>query len=64
MTNDISRRLCQHDTGKVKSTKNYKPFKLIHAEIAKDRKDARQLEKFFKSGYGREIVKQLVDNLS
>ncbi len=31
-------------------------------EICKNRTDARELEKYFKSGYGREILKEIIDS--
>jgi len=63
ITNNIERRLKQHNFGKVKKTKFYCPFNLIHVEITESRVDARKIEKFFKSGYGREIINQIIDNL-
>ena len=36
-----------------------KPLKLFHVELCKTRKEARKLEKYFKSGYGREIIELL-----
>ena len=59
LTNSIERRLKQHFTGKVLFTKNKLPLKLIHVEICSNRNRARIMEKFFKSGYGREIIKEI-----
>jgi len=56
---DIDSRLRDHEAGRVQFTKNKLPLVLIHVEIADTLQEARRLEKFFKSGYGREIVKEI-----
>ena len=62
LTDDIDRRIDQHFRGKSKSTKAMLPLHLVHVEICKDRIEARDLEKFFKSGFGREIIREIVNN--
>ena len=57
ITNDLRRRLKEHNSGKHKSTKGYKPWKLVYSEEVKDRMEAREREKYFKSGSGREFLK-------
>ncbi len=59
LTNNIERRLKQHLTGKTYITKRLLPIKLIHVEICKSLREARSLEKFLKSGFGREIIKEI-----
>jgi len=59
MTNNLEKRLKQHILGQTQTTKKMTKFKLIHVEICKDRKDARKMEKFFKSGFGREVLREL-----
>lgn len=44
ITQDLHKRIKQHNKGYSKSTKWYRPLKLIFATIAKDRKTARRLE--------------------
>ena len=56
MTNNVERRLHEHNSGQVKSTKHYAPFKLLHTEFAANRVAARKLEKYFKSGIGRDKI--------
>jgi len=58
-TNNIDRRLIQHNNGKNYSTKIRRPWILIHVEFAENRVEARKLEKYFKSGSGREIIKEI-----
>ena len=56
---NLDLRLYQHFQGKVRFTKSRFPLKLVHVEICETRQEAIRLEKFFKSGYGREIIKEL-----
>ena len=67
LTEDIDRRFLEHNKGLVRSTKFYRPFRLVHVEVVTDRREARSLEKYFKSGYGREVIKEIageIDNLT
>ncbi len=59
MTNNLERRLQEHNSGYSLATKSYIPFKLVYTEILPDRKSARVREKYFKSGAGREYIKGL-----
>ena len=64
LTDNLDRRLSEHFNGESKSTKNRLPLELIHVEICTSREEARKIEKFFKSGYGREIIKEIAENLA
>lgn len=59
MTTDLDRRLREHNGGKSRTTRPYRPFKLIHTEVFSPRLEARAREKQLKSGYGKEFLKQL-----
>lgn len=59
LSNNIDRRIREHQLGLVKSTKNRRPLKLIHLETFGSKKEAAKREKFLKSGQGREILKKL-----
>ena len=59
ITANIELRVKQHNDGQNYSTKLKGPWQLIYAEEAENRKDARNLEKFLKSGYSREIIKEI-----
>jgi putative endonuclease len=59
MTTDLDRRLKEHNDGKSRTTRPYRPFKLIHTEVFSTRLEARAREKQLKSGYGKEFLKQL-----
>lgn len=59
MTDNIERRIQEHNDGRGgEYTKKNKPFKLIFYEAYLEKSDAVRAEKFFKSGYGREILKK------
>ena len=57
---DLKKRLDEHNKGKVKSTKPYLPFELVHFEILNSREEAVAKEKFYKSSKGRKIVKKIL----
>ncbi|WP_425235086.1 GIY-YIG nuclease family protein [Ulvibacterium sp.] len=54
MSSDVEKRLKGHNAGRTKSTKGYKPWKLIHKEAFPDRAAARRGELYLKSGYGKQ----------
>lgn len=55
---DINRRLKEHNSGKTKSTKGYRPWKLFFSEESDCREDARKREVYLKSGIGKEQIKE------
>ena len=59
LSGNLKQRLHEHNSGKNKTTKPYKPFILIHSEIFPDRNSARTREKYLKSGIGKEFLKSL-----
>ncbi|MBU2109503.1 GIY-YIG nuclease family protein [Patescibacteria group bacterium] len=59
-TNDLRRRLEEHNSGKNTSTKYRIPLKLIYYEACLDREDAKRREEYFKVTGGRRfLVKRL-----
>lgn len=62
MTNDLQRRLHEHNGGFVNSTKTRIPFELLYSETFVSREQARTKEKWFKSGAGREFRNSLFKN--
>lgn len=64
LSEDIDYRFEAHNNGWVKTTKFYRPFKLVHTEIVQARSQARKIEKYFKSGYGKEIIKKIDESIS
>ncbi len=57
-TNDLKRRLQKHLDGKVFATKSRRPLALIYYEAFLNETDAREREKYFKTGWGRNYVKK------
>jgi putative endonuclease len=57
-TENVEKRLNLHNSGKVKSTKFYKPWELLGYEEYKSRAEAVRQEKFFKSHHQRDILKK------
>ena len=62
MTQNVEKRVKQHNLGQQRSIKPHKPFKLIFVEtIDGTRKEARIREKYWKSGIGKEKLRILKD---
>jgi len=56
-TKDLEARIKMHDGGKVKSTRNRTPFKLIYYEACLNQQDALKREKYLKTNYGKRYLK-------
>ncbi|MBT8282424.1 MAG: GIY-YIG nuclease family protein [Muriicola sp.] len=63
MSSDIEKRIIAHNSGRTKSTKGYRPWKLIHLEDYPERTSARKREKYLKSGYGKQWLKKKYANV-
>ena len=50
ITDDLRKRLSKHNSGKVPSTKDRRPFDLIYYEACVSQDDAVAREKYLKSG--------------
>jgi putative endonuclease len=61
-TADLKQRIKRHNAGKVISTKYRAPVKLIYYEGFCNKSDALAREKYLKSGYGRQQLKQILKN--
>ena len=57
-TNDLKRRLKEHNSGDNLSTKRYLPWKLIYYEACLLESDARRREKYLKTNMGRRMFKR------
>ena len=60
MSLDIERRVNEHNKKKVRSTKAYIPWVLVYKEYVGDIKKAREKEKYYKSGIGKEKLKEII----
>ena len=56
-TNDIVKRLKEHNQGLNFSTKPYIPWKCIYYEACLNEEDARRREKYLKSTQGKRLLK-------
>jgi putative endonuclease len=61
MTSDIERRIYEHNQGRNKSTRPYKPWVLVYSKEFETRLEARAYEKWLKSGVGREFLKDILN---
>ncbi len=61
-TDNLERRLKQHNNGTSNFTKKYKPWKLIHSEKFQTRDVALQRERYLKSRAGRKLLKGVIFN--
>jgi putative endonuclease len=57
MTEDLDRRIGEHKKGKTRSTKNRGDFCVKVIEKCASRIEAREREKYWKSGIGKEELK-------
>ncbi|MDP3976343.1 MAG: GIY-YIG nuclease family protein [bacterium] len=55
-TNNLLKRLKEHNSGKVLSTKYRLPLILVYYEVCGKEKDARAREKYLKSGMGKRYI--------
>ncbi|PIP12581.1 MAG: endonuclease [bacterium (Candidatus Stahlbacteria) CG08_land_8_20_14_0_20_40_26] len=58
------KRLREHNSGKTKSTKGYRPWSIFFVEQYNSRRQAREREKYWKSGTGKERLKRLLSLFS
>jgi len=57
-TNDLRKRIKEHNQGLNRSTKPFLPWQLIYYEACLDEKDAKRREKYFKTNQGRRLLKR------
>ena len=59
LTNNVERRIGEHNQGKEKTTRPYAPFRTILVESHPTRIEARKREKYLKSGVGKEFLRTI-----
>lgn len=57
-TNDLKVRFVQHNHGLNRSTRPYRPWKLIHYEACLDEEDAKRRERYLKTTQGQRLLKR------
>ncbi len=61
-TNNLEKRVGEHNNGEVYSTKMRRPLKLIYFEGCMNQQDATRREKYLKSGNGKIYLKNRLRN--
>jgi putative endonuclease len=56
-TENMERRLFEHNAGLVKSTKNRRPLRIIHTETFEKKEEALKREKELKKKKGKDLFK-------
>ena len=59
-TNDLKRRLKEHNSGKNASTKSRIPLELVYYEAHLSKADAMRRERYFKTTKGRSTLRQML----
>ncbi|MFN0158764.1 MAG: GIY-YIG nuclease family protein [Bacteroidota bacterium] len=59
-TNDVPRRLVEHNNGLVQSTKAYRPLEIKAYVAVETETQARRLEKYFKTGSGKAVLRKRI----
>jgi putative endonuclease len=59
---DLEKRIEEHNSGQVKSTKARTPFVLWYKEEFADKYAAFKREKHFKTSWGRRQLRKILDN--
>ena len=60
LTDNLERRINEHNSGYNFSTKSRKPFKLVFYEALLTIEEAVEREKFYKSGRGHEVLYKIL----
>lgn len=58
MSTNPEKRLLEHNSGKTKSTKGFRPWSFFFKEEYSSRQEARKREKYLKSGFGKQWIKE------
>jgi predicted GIY-YIG superfamily endonuclease len=58
ISEDVNHRLKEHNSGKNHFTKGHRPWRILYTEEFSTASEARQREKYFKTGAGRRYIKE------
>ncbi|MDP3245146.1 MAG: GIY-YIG nuclease family protein [bacterium] len=61
-TNDLKERLELHNNGKITSTRNRLPVKLVYYEACLNQQDATHREKYLKTSWGKRYINTRLKN--
>jgi len=59
-TENLIKRIKDHNEGRVPSTVNRRPLKLVYYEVCLNKYKALAREKYFKTGFGRRFLKMRI----
>lgn len=59
-TEDLKKRLSEHNRGLNFSTKPYKPWQLIHYEAYVNKEDAERRERYLKTSQGARLLRRML----
>ena len=60
LTQDLEKRINQHNMGVNKSTKGFRPWVLLYSKVFTSRIEATDYEKYLKSEIGKEFLKTII----
>ncbi|MBI3984272.1 GIY-YIG nuclease family protein [Candidatus Microgenomates bacterium] len=60
MASDLKQRLAKHQSGQQKTTKGYRPWRLLYYEAHLNRDDAKRREKYLKTTTGNRMLKLML----
>jgi len=61
-TKDLRKRVSEHNSGKVPSTKRRIPLDLVYYEASRNKSDALHRERYLKTAYGKKYLKNRLRN--
>ena len=61
-SSDVKKRFAEHNKGRVSSTCDKRPLEMLFCELYKNKADALERERFFKTGWGRNYIKKILYN--
>ncbi len=62
LTNDIRKRLEEHNCGISEATKYRTPFRLVYYEFCWEYRDAWKRERYLKTTWGKRYIKTRIEN--
>lgn len=60
ITNNLRKRLKEHNEGKSTYTKGRGPFEIIYCEVCHNKEDSLAREKYLKTGMGKRYIKNRI----
>ena len=62
-SDNFDRRFAQHNAGKVRSTKGFRPWRVLHIELYFSLAEAKSRELWYKTRAGREHIAVIIRDL-